>query len=81
VFPLLESHKRLVLALLSLPNYRRFDLPPLMAREYLRTELDLRDLTGAEDRSRWRVAGAEDAHNRSSRRDIGVPVRGVISSQ
>ena len=54
-----------------LPHYRRFDLPPLATREYCRTELDLRDLTGAEDRERWCEAGAEDAHNRSSRRAPG----------
>lgn len=71
MFPLLESHIRLALVLRSLLNYRRFDLAALATREYRRTEPDLRDLTGAEDRNGWWRSGAEDAHNRSSRRATG----------
>lgn len=68
MFRLLESHIRRALVLLSLLNYRRFDLA---TREYRRTEPDLRDLTTAEDRNGWCRSGAEDAHNRSSRRATG----------
>jgi hypothetical protein len=75
---------RLALALLSLPNYRRFDLvPPLMAprissygARFARSDRGRRS-----EWSGWWAAGAEDAHNRSSRRDTVVLLCGVISSQ
>ena len=59
MFPLLASHTRLVLALVSLLNYRRFAVTPLMTRVYRRTDQDLRDLTGARDR-KWVVKNAHE---------------------
>jgi len=69
----LRATTRLVLALMSLLNYRRFDVRPLMTRVCRRTDQDLRDLTGATDRNGWWwTAGAGDAHVSSSRRDTGL---------